>query len=166
MNILAKPTHLHCSPGCGALWMFRIILYSLFIHVMEMKSVFCTAGNVWWDDSTAWAMAISCSHCAGLLCWAAVAKKSWASMHKAHTLSCPLGRYKWFAASWVHWAACIQAKVCNSHELSVSGASAGNTEALSLIRSSILPRIVANFTLLPLSVKCYLCHWSCACIAP
>lgn len=84
-----------------------------------MKSVFCTAGNVWWGHSTAWAMSVSCSHCAGLLCWVVVAKKSWASIHNVHTLSCPLSRYKLFAASWVHWGACIQAKVCNSHELSL-----------------------------------------------
>lgn len=98
-------------------------------------------------------MATSCSHHARLLCCIALAENCWASMHRAHTLSCVLSRFKWFATPWVHWVACIHAKACNSHELSVSGAPAGNMKALSLIRSSTLLRVMANFTLLPLNVK-------------
>lgn len=163
MNLLAKPVCLHCSPGCGAFWLFWMVLCSLLFHQLEIKGVFCTAGSLWWDHSITWAMATSCSYRAWLLCWIAVAKNCWASTRRAHTLSCLLSRCKWFAASWVHWAACIHAKACNSHELSVSGASAGNMKALSLIRSSTLLRVMANFTLLPFNVKCY---WSCTSTPP
>lgn len=158
MNLLPKPIHLQCSHFCGAFWLIWMVVCSHPFHY-QIKSEFHTAGNLRWDNSLAWDMATSCSYCAWLLYWTAAAKSCWASMHRAHTLR----EHKSFAASWVHWAARGDAKACNSYKQSVSRASAGNRKVPSLIRSSILLMVMANFTLLPLNVKCY---WSRTSITP
>ena len=118
MNLLAKPTHLHWSPACGDFRLLWVLLCSLLFCQLEIKSVFGTAGSLWWDHSVAWAVAASCSSCVWLLWWTAAAQSCVTSTPRACTLSCLPSRCKWFAASWVHWVAWLCAKARHSQELS------------------------------------------------
>lgn len=141
MNLLAKPINLHCSLSCGAFCSFggSFALSFFSSRTLRVSSAMLEISDEIPELLEPWQPAAAIVHGC---CAEHLGLKSLGFPCTGHVL-CPVpSRQKRFHASWLHWVSCVHGKTCNSHELPVSGASAGNRKAPSFIRSSTLLRVV------------------------